>query len=87
MSSPWVASKYPFDCEIKTFEWPVFAKCFEGILRAGRGEPTTCRLERGYADLIESDKNNKWENGDLLQGRHKFILLVHDLKSWLLSLC
>ena len=82
-----MAAEYATDGEVETFDGAVLAEGLEGILGASGRESAAGLLERGYADLIESDKNNKWENGDLLQGRHKFILLVHDLKSWLLSLC
>ena len=73
--------------KVQTLEWSVFSECFERVLRACGSETAAWLLEWGYADLIESDQNYKRENGDLLQDRHKFILPVHDLKSWLLSLC
>ena len=42
--------------EIEAFEGAVLAECFQCILRAGGRESAAGLLERGYADLIESDQ-------------------------------
>lgn len=51
--------------EIEAFEGAVLAECFQCILRAGGRESAAGLLERGYADLIESDQEYERCDRDL----------------------
>ena len=53
--------------KVQTLEWSVFSECFERVLRACGSETAAWLLEWGYADLIESDEHDEWEDGSLLE--------------------
>ena len=65
VSAPRMTSEQTSYCKIQSLERAVFSECFQRILGTGGGESACGGLERGYADLIESDQNDEREDGNL----------------------
>ena len=51
-----MAAADALDAEPGAFQGAVFLDGFEGVLRAGRGEPAGGRCERGDEPLVEADE-------------------------------
>lgn len=68
VAAPGVTAEDAADSQVKAFERAVFTESLKGILRAGRSKPA-CRtaFQRRQANLIEPDKKDKRENGDLFK--------------------
>ena len=54
----------------------MFSECFERVLRACGSETAAWLLEWGYADLIESDEHDEWEDGSLLEQSQNLTVLL-----------
>ena len=76
MSAPWMASQYPSQAQIESFEGSVFAERFKGILGACRSKAAASRLERRYADLIETYQEDEGEDYDL-PDQWPYVICLH----------
>lgn len=57
-----MAAKYSLYCKKQAFERAVLAQGLNGIFRAGRCETAGRRFQRGDAELIEADQQDKGGN-------------------------
>ena len=62
-SSPGMAAQYPFQRQPESLEGSIFPEGLQRVLGAGRSETAAGRLERGYADLIESYESREGQYG------------------------
>lgn len=49
-----IATQYSFQCQPRTFNWPIFLDGLYGVLRAGGCVSACCRCERRDATLVET---------------------------------
>lgn len=65
-----MTSQYSPDRQPGTLEKAVFPESLQGVCGAGGGETAGGRLQRRYADLVETDEYDEGEDGYLPEYLH-----------------